>query len=210
MRLIGINGFKTSGKDSTFLSVAQAQPQLNVQRVGFADKLKIIAAQAIGFDMSDENLISCMDECKESWRFAIHQDGNDKRYGSDVTFTGRQYLQWFGGQARVVFGDTFWIDQVLPTPAVDKFDGLAEQDNILALRERYSGVDILCVTDVRYENEAQRIKDLGGEIWVVKRPGVESDGHGSETPLPDELIDNYISNSHGLGWLQSEVEEVLV
>jgi hypothetical protein len=45
------------------------------------------------------------------------------------------------------------------------------------------------IDDLRYPNEAEMVKRLGGEVWLCKREGVEySLEHSSETPLPDELI----------------------
>ena len=39
------------------------------------------------------------------------------------------------------------------------------------------------VTDVRLENEAWMLRDLGASIWRVRRPGTEADGHSSETQV---------------------------
>lgn len=196
MRLIGINGYKTAGKDSTFSAIQCARPSLKVERAGFADKLKIMAAKAIGYDAPDEDLIAWMDEAKQNWQFTVVADGD-----LPVTeFSGRQYLQWFGGHARTVFGDSFWVDQVLPIPTGDAIA------DFFRLRERYSGVDILCITDVRYPNEAKRVLDLGGEVWVVERPGLASDGHSSEQPLPQELVSLYVPNDGTLLALRHKVE----
>lgn len=197
MRLIGINGYKTAGKDSTFQAVqARVSDRLNVQRAGFADKLKIMAAKAIGYDAPDEDLIAWMDEAKQCWEFNVIRKPECETISQ---FSGRQYLQWFGGHARTVFGDSFWVDQVLPKPIGDPIG------NSLALKRRYPGIDILCVTDVRYPNEAHRVLDLGGEVWVVERPGLESDGHSSEEPLPAELVNFTIPNDGTLLELEERV-----
>jgi hypothetical protein len=61
---------------------------------------------------------------------------------------------------------------------------------------KHGQADIACVTDVRFENEAERIHLLGGENWWIDRPfDVEADDHASEVKLPDELIDVRIDNS---------------
>lgn len=197
MRLIGISGYKTAGKDSTFLAIKAARPELNVQRVGFADKLKIIAAQALGFDMTDEQLIAEMDDCKQSWEIEITRPS----VPDHIRFSGRKYLQWFGNHAREVFGTNFWIDQVLPVPSTNYELDLAVQDDLCELHERYPGVDILCITDVRYPNEAERILALGGEIWNVERQGTSSDGHVSEIPLDSAYVDINIHNNETLSQL---------
>lgn len=213
MRLIGLNGFKESGKDTTFDCIRRIEEKGNgtiddsfrpvVQRAGFADKLKIMAAKALGFtDLTDEECIQTMNECKEMWDFSIYTGelGGDVRF----KFNGRQYLQWFGGEARGVFGENFWIDQVLPVP-----DYKGSPCNTAALGRRYPDTDILVITDVRYENEAQRIKDLGGEVWEILKPGLESDGHGSEIPLHRTLVDKVIQNDGTIDDLRDKIAKVL-
>lgn len=190
MRLIGLGGFKTAGKDSAFLAIQKALPDLNVQRVGFADKLKVLAAGTLGYEGSDERQIELMNECKEDWQFRIseHED-------HFTTFSGRQYLQWLGQHARIVFGDDFWINQVLPYHE--------------KLTHAYPGVDVLAVTDVRYQNEAERVLALNGEVWRIDRPGVESDGHASEVPLPDDVVNTIIVNDSDLAGLEGAVAKAL-
>lgn len=207
MRLIGINGYKTAGKDSTFEAIqASVGDRLNVQRAGFADKLKIMAAKALGFNGSDTELIEYMDEAKQSWQFTI-TDEND---GEQVkAFSGRAYLQWFGGHARTVFGDSFWVDQVLPTPSGHHIAHNREVENYISLQERYPGVDILCITDVRYPNEAERILSLYGEMWAIERPGLSSDGHSSEEPLPTDLVNLFVPNDGTLLELKKKVAFLL-
>lgn len=190
MRLIGLGGFKTAGKDSAFLAIQQALPDLNVQRVGFADKLKVLAAGTLGYEGSNERQIELMNECKEGWEFHLfeHEDSFTK-------FSGRQFLQWLGQHARVVFGENFWVDQVLPF--------------FQPLDQVYPGVDVLCVTDCRYPNEATRVHELHGTMWRIDRPGLVSDGHASEVELPAESVDIIIANDSDLDGLQIAVKQAL-
>jgi hypothetical protein len=54
----------------------------------------------------------------------------------------------------------------------------------------------IVVTDVRFENEANTIKLMGGQIWRVKRPGVEAvNSHVSETQLDGYKVDQIFLNS---------------
>jgi hypothetical protein len=71
------------------------------------------------------------------------------------------------------------------------------------------GTSAVAFTDLRYPNEAQRILDLGGEVWEIIRPGLSSDGHASETPLPRELVSRRIRNDGHLLNLRYEVEKAL-
>src|SRR5208282_957774 len=80
MRLIGIAGLKTSGKDTTFKAIASALPNQNVRRVAFADKLKELSAIALGYgggapwSSESDDLIALMDEAKERWDIGIRYD----------------------------------------------------------------------------------------------------------------------------------------
>lgn len=214
MNLIGINGFKTSGKDTTFKIVKNLYGDgSEVQRIAFADKLKIMAAKALGFDRPDAELIALMDECKDDWIINVCRAGEsvtDSPIGARVDvvwhyLTGREYLQNFGLKAREVFGDTFWIDQILPSKATSypAFSAAVE------VAEMYPDAELVCVTDVRFPNEAERIRYLGGKVWEVLRPGLESDGHITEVPLPPDLIDWQIINDGDFDTLEMRVDEAL-
>lgn len=207
MRLIGISGLKTSGKDTTYKAIDSALPNQNVRRVAFADKLKEISAIALGFEGDSAELIRLMDEAKEYWNFDIKFDAFDDPTlvapVDVIKITGRQYLQYIGQGARKVFADGFWVDQILPRPY-----GHSEPEGVL--HSKYPGVDVLCVTDVRYPNEADRVHDLGGEVWNIVRPGVESDGHSSEIPLEDEKVDLSIYNGYSIETLYQAVVRALI
>jgi hypothetical protein len=220
LRLIGINGLKRSGKDTTYQIIKEIS-EAKVERKGFSDKLKIMAAKALGFDRPDEELIKLMDSFKETAIFRISYDDPEHydpaaHYGAKTTapltlhtLTGRQYLQWFGENARQVFGDTFWIDQVLPEPSSHPVSDVRGPSNLRSLLSYFPNVDILCMPDTRYPNEAKRILALGGEVWEIKRPGTASDGHTTEQPLPRELITQTINNDGSLPDLEREVEIAL-
>lgn len=201
MQLIAVNGFKRSGKGTVAGFIEELSPEKHVVGVGFADKLKVLASRSLGYtELSDQECIEKMDDFKEDgWVSSGHELPT-------YDITGRQYLQNIGNEARQIFGDSFWIDQVLPNPAFIEGWGDANGE---ALERRYPGVDILVITDLRYPNEAERVKSLGGVVWEVVRPGLESDGHASEQPLPRHLVDATIKNDRGLIDLMWETEKVL-
>lgn len=56
---------------------------------------------------------------------------------------------------------------------------------------------LIVVDDVRFENEAQAVKDAGGELWKVVRPSLTANGtekHASEQGLEHLVFDKYIVN----------------
>jgi hypothetical protein len=188
MTLIGLNGFKTAGKDTVYEFIRDyyqaADTITTVQRVGFADKLKVVAYDALfkhhvapieeaaGREYPAEEKIAVLNESKE---LPVNE-----------FLSVRELLQNLGQAGREHFGETFWIEQAL-------------NEDVLAQ------ADITVVTDVRYPNEAEYIRALGGEIWEIHRPGLESDGHASEQPLPAGLIDCVVDNSGSLDDLRERV-----
>ena len=60
--------------------------------------------------------------------------------------------------------------------------------------------------DVRFPNEAAMIRDLGGELWRIDRPGVSYDGsHESEGGLEDITPDRAIVNDGTITQLKEKI-----
>lgn len=211
-RIIGINGFKRTGKGETAAALERIAP-FSVQTLGFADKVKVFAALCLGFsrDRSDEELIALMDEAKEQWIIDITDQITPdninavRPQGPFHDLTGREYLQHVGTRARQMFGDDFWVDQVLPRPVIGRPHDIAPVVNDNNVGFRYPGVDLVAFSDLRFENEAERVLALGGEVWEIVRPGTESDGHDSEQVLPRELVTVTIVNDGTLDELEEKV-----
>jgi hypothetical protein len=194
MRLIGLNGRLHSGKDTIFeLIEADAiadDKDVTVARLGFADKLKMSAALALGYrPNSVGEAVAICNSLKEGGTITI-----DDQIGP-IIITGREYLQWYGTEShRNVFGEDFWVDALLPT-------------NYMDLEGIHSDIEV--VTDVRFANEAERILELGGEIWWInaeKRLGpLPANAHPSEQPLPRELITWELDNNGTLSALKAHV-----
>ena len=60
--------------------------------------------------------------------------------------------------------------------------------------------------DVRFPNEAAMIRDLGGELWRIERPGITYDGdHSSEGGLEDITPDQVIVNDGTIAQLKAKI-----
>ncbi|WP_323162842.1 hypothetical protein [Stenotrophomonas maltophilia] len=58
------------------------------------------------------------------------------------------------------------------------------------------------IPDVRFPNEAEAIRQRGGVVIRVSRPGYgKGDSHASEAPLPGELVDFEVANNATPGML---------
>ena len=191
MKLIGLNGLKRSGKDTAydFIEAALGASDSEAYRAAFADNLKYAAMMSLS--VSPDMSLEFADYFKEGGEIAVAQDG-EFQFG----IMGRKYLQNFGATGRAIFGKNFWLDQVLPASPAQ-------------FEEQYLWVDVLVVTDVRYPNEAERVREYGGEVWNIRRPGLEPDGHSSESPLPLDLVDRIIHNDGTLDEFEVKVLEAL-
>jgi hypothetical protein len=97
----------------------------------------------------------------------------------------RDLLQRLGVGARNTFGDEFWIGQA--------FNSMDKTSNYV-------------ITDVRFENEAMMLKLMGGQLWRIKRPGIEPiNGHISERDLDGYQVDKILKNEGTLEELRTLV-----
>lgn len=169
--IVGLTGKKGAGKDMVGSYLVE---QHGFVRVSFAAPLKESVAAL--FDIPVEQL--------ETWKndpHAIVSIGIAVEEGWMVggrTMTVRQFLQRYGTEAhRECFGDGFWIDL-----AAAEIRHKAFQQNLNVV-----------VTDVRFDNEAELIRTLGGQVVRIWRPEAEhsDDSHASEQlPQADYAIVN--------------------
>lgn len=79
-----------------------------------------------------------------------------------------------------------------------------------ASAEKYLSVgQRVCFDDVRFDNEADLIHQLGGEVWHIKRgPQEETDGHVSEKGIAAHFVHQVIYNSATVEDLARQIREV--
>lgn len=181
--IIGINGRMMAGKDS-FAEIF-AETYENVERVAFAAKLKESCAALFNISLGE------LEELKveESVELVASWDGELDFFSFDYQpLNFRQLLQRYGTEAhREIFGDDFWIRQLL--------------DNVIDAEK------FVLVTDCRFPNEAQAIKNRGGLVIRIVRPDQDDHGnhHASEQNI-DALVDYFVVNDGDLSKLRFEVE----
>lgn len=205
-RLIGLNGFKRSGKDTTYEMIADALKVAIPYRIGLADHLKLLTAEALGFDRSPLEAIQLMDSIKEDANIRVEYTEPDSGLVTIHEIDGRAILRNIGHGVRTRLGEDTWLNLVLPPRFAP---GVADYDPKLELEVMYPFVDVLVVTDIRYQNEAEHVVALGGEVWNIQNPRTQSDGQVSEQPLPEGLITRVIDNSGDFDHLRTEVLKAL-
>lgn len=183
--LIGLTGLKGSGKNTV---ADYLTDKYDFEQKSFAAKVKESSAACFGIDPSK------WEEWKSDPEMVVSISGmfNDE---PDVLITVREFLQNYGVEAhRDIFGDSFWLDQVLPNFALTK--------------EVWKKRTV--VTDVRFLNEVSRVKENGGFIVNIERQSTETDGHSSEQPMPQEIIDHTIQNNSSYDDLYKSIDEFLI
>lgn len=211
MKLIGIHGRYGSGKDTAFEVIDQwaSDRGLLAKRRAFADAMKVSGMRALGFsgwfdDDFDGRLFEVANRVKESGRITTTWlDENGVLQGKTVT--GRELWQEYGTSGHrhpdlgSSFSDDFWVNNILPF-GMERGTGDDYRPKWWEnFRESWAGfADFAVVPDVRFVNEAQRIIDLGGEVWYInveERLGLDHDGHLSEKKLPSEYLSRTIDNN---------------
>lgn len=168
--IIGISGYARAGKDTLGLFLCEA----GFERRSFADALRdvlyamnpMVEAQVFDAEPQLWSVRALVD--KYGW-----EDAKATDFGSD--FTVRKYLQRLGTEAgRKVLGENIWVDTAMST---------------LEVGGKY------VFTDVRFINEADAIRNLGGKVIRIERPGTDAiNAHPSETALDGYDFDQVIVN----------------
>lgn len=186
MILIGVSGFKGSGKN-TFAKKCLNDLACNYGRVAhemsWASLLKESAAASLGIELTGGTETAAnewADEFKSVGQVTVsYRDKAGSDY-PDVTISGREFLQNYGTEAhREIFDDDFWV-------------------NAFWTNNDFREDDIVFICDTRFENEARSIKEHNGLIIQIANDKVDSaanDTHASEVPLPGEYIDIVVDNN---------------
>lgn len=212
MHLLGLHGKLHSGKDSTYELMKQEGERvgLRVERIAFADYLKVSGALALGglgedpSDLSPEGrtrLIEAANDFKEQGAICVISHRKDgSTFGAHID--GRKFWQIYGTEAHreALEAPDFWIETLLKGRSFER------------LENDYEGVDILVVTDVRFDNEAKALRNLDQDkvtIARVRRGPDKEVTHISEAGVSHDLIDYEIDNSGDLEDLSDQVSILL-
>lgn len=170
--IIGITGLAGAGKDTVGSYLVT---NFDFTRYGFADKLKELALQANPY----------IYEAKLQLADLVSEVGWDK--AKNECYSVRQLLQGIGHGARLVFNDSFWIDQVLKIDLPDK----------------------VVITDVRYANEFDAVREAGGKIIRVLRDVELVNNHITEVGHKDIPVDYHLDNNSSRRELYQQINDLM-
>jgi hypothetical protein len=183
-KLIGITGRKFNGKDTLGNYYVEKYGYI---KLAFADSLKKGCAEIFGF--SDEQLYGNLKETTDDfWKI-----------------TPRTVLQYIGTdlfreQLNVIIPE---IGQNIWTKVVEK--------KIFDIRKTNPNACFV-ITDVRFQNECDLVRKLGGVVVRIKRNSVNNtiDTHQSEIEMENLQVDFEIENNGEKSELFSMIEDLII
>lgn len=202
----------------------------------WAGKLKVVASLLTGIPVEkfedQEFKKTYLPEQWNYWTVSVISDG-DKLLFQQGRFNTKEDAQGYAGMLEVTHG-VFGLEYVvgMQQMTVRQFlqelgtdacrNGLHPNTWVNALMADYTPVTHSdrdpggfvypnwIITDTRFPNEAKAIKDAGGIIIRVDRPGVKAiNAHPSETGLDDWEFDHKIWNGSDLIALSFTIETIL-
>ncbi len=199
--LIGLTGAAGSGKDSVAGIMVLEH---GFQQIAFADALYEEVSTA--FNVSVEFLKNRNTKERQAFRLSMRNCTDAEFVRTIMRMHGisllmrrfwrwqprspRQILQWWGTDYRRARCEAYWIDKVC--------------DRLMLTPNTH-----WVITDVRFPNEADLVREFGGQLGLVLRPGVEPvANHVSEAFWQTCNPDIVIRNDGTLEGLQNTVNEV--
>lgn len=240
MAILGISGYSNSGKDTVGkliqLILSNTQPdsieeviknykenewwleeQSGWQIKKFAYKVKYIASLLTGIDIEKfEDQEFKKTNLGPEWSTI----GYDKRYlVTDPTedtipveitevnnpMSVREFLQKLGTDAlRDGLHLNVWVNALFADYVPEKLCGCETECRCMFKIPNW------IITDTRFQNEAIAIKNKGGIIIRVERPGIKAvNDHPSETALDNWNFDYKILNNSDISDLKEKVSDIL-
>lgn len=227
--LLGIHSLKTGGKDTVF-KFAQEWAEwagLTSTKRGFADQGKLSFARQYFPDISLADAIAWCDEFKFTGKMIVIEHAHWPARKKIHTFEGREPLANLlteGG--RELHGEDVWVDLLLPNGTIGPDKGGTFYPKWWEEFEyQYQDgpwvADICGITDVRFKNEIERVKDLGGVAVKVNRDSATQAvieeakrkgwgaPHASELGLTDQYFDFVLDNNGSLNTLGQKVRDMM-
>jgi hypothetical protein len=205
--------FDVTRKDEQFVEWSHTNMWPHIKNYAFADRLKEIAISmfdisrelAYGTDEQKNTVVPHLlwenmpgvvtPESKGNIQSKLNAEWLNIILHDSGPMTIREFLQFFGSEIMRKMWEPIWIHSLIKQ--------IQEEKSELAI-----------ITDVRFVNEAQAIKEAGGIIIKLNRKKKTKDTHVSEEEVdrvPSELIDYQIMNNkknYTVSDLQQEIKNI--
>lgn len=201
--VIGLTGPLGSGKDTV---ADLLTTHCGAHKMAFADALRAEIVEAFCIEhiyltrretkehpLSALALARCLDTAFTGRMLINHQlQHPGTELDLDAPRSPRQIMQWWGTEYRRAATPGYWVSK-----AAQHIRWRHQ-----AMRDR-----LIVITDVRFQDEANLVRALGGQIWQIKRPGcdVAAGAHVSEVTGEGFAPNLVINNSHDIRHLQQLV-----
>jgi hypothetical protein len=219
--LIALHGARGAGKDTTFRFIqrwcAKSDPALSAVRGSFADRVKWAYMRQWVPDCTMQWAIDFTDQYKNDptakcvgglWDARFPDEGYQAEFIPPVNF--RDHMNQFATEsAREVYGDDHWLDMLLPLEPTSRNPEGWRGNFLVPPRtpeeDPYSFAHFAVITDMRADNEMQRVTELGGIKVKIRRRNAERaertyyekkgiERHLFASELPDEEFDVVLVN----------------
>ena len=178
--IIGLLGYIGSGKDTTAEIIKQMYPEQNFKHRKYSAKLKEICSILLNVP-------------KERFEDIDYK----KSFLPEYNMTVRGFMQNLGTDAlRNHIHSDIWVKSL--------FYEYSKEKNA---EEEYEYPNWI-ISDVRFPNEASKIKEMGGVLIKILRKEIQYN-HSSEISIDLINPDYIIYNRYGIGYLKDEVSSVL-
>jgi hypothetical protein len=179
-KVLGLAGPSGSGKDE----VADAAARFGYQKWKVADQIRVEFAEFLEFALRQaahiEGLPDHFEDVVAAYKAAI--------WNKPTSPEARVGLQWWGTDLRRADDPDYWT---------------RDMAKILSTGEQF------VVSDVRIPLERDIIRSIGGEVWWIDRPGLQTVGlvgHATENSLGPEDCDRVLKNDSTLEVLTQKVD----
>lgn len=174
----------------------------------FAGKLKHVASLLTGIPVQNfEDQRFKKTNLPKQWD--RHIPGEDWHDGHpvEIPMTVREFLQKLGTDGlRDNLHENVWVNALFADYVPD-MSGYSDRMAVDDLQTLYPN---WLITDCRFPNEAQAVKDHGGIIIRIDRPGITAvNAHPSETALDDYPFDEHITNRGSIKDLYDKLKFII-
>ena len=175
--IIGFTGRLQTGKTTAANVLVD---QFGFQKLSFADPIRQMMADVDPI-VHPDGLMSYND--------AVDMFGYDQAKKDFPEI--RRLMQSIGVSARERIGPDVWVDALVRS--------LPGADGVFNTNPN------VVIDDVRFQNEAEMIRDFGGRLFRIERPGLPQSDHVSETEGDSIYVDRIFHNAEDLETFQDLV-----